>query len=481
MRKNRFLYDILIEKVWYWGIWLWTDVDGRKIIVKWWVFPWFIVDCKVEKKKKDFIQAKLIEIKSYWNLVKEKVCSHYNEWCWWCKWSIISYSEQVKYKRELILDSFRSMPNFLNKFSDFEMIHSPNQWNYRNKIEFSFWKIFPEQQWNLGFHKQWMFSKVIDVNECYLISEKMHSIFSYLKNIFKDSWLPVYDQKIHEWFFRHLVIREGSNKSILINLSVSDKYFIDNPEKKDVWISMLNFFNNDEFLKDNINSFYITYNNSLADAVKWSDIKLDLLFWEKYIVQTISFDNVSVDFQVGPFSFFQTNTECATELFKTAFDMIWPVDWNILDLYCWAWAVWLSYMKYFNITNSKLFWIEIVSDAIDNAKVNANLNWLDKVSYFVDGQCHKVFQNDDVIKNNTSDLDLIIIDPPRSWLEKDVIEFLVSLKEKKKYKLLYISCNPVTMSRDISLLEQADFELVSFKAVDMFPNTHHIESIWLLL
>ncbi len=479
MRKNKFLYDLTIEKIWYGGIWIATHEDWRKIIIKWGLFPWFVVDCKIIKKKKDYIQAKLLEIKSYGDNSLIDTCKHYKEWCGGCKWSILDYDTQLSYKKDLILDSFRFFSKFIDKFSDFEMIPAPSQWYYRNKIEFSFGKIFPEENWNLGFHKQWFFSKVVDVQRCYLISEKMHTVFDYLKNFLINSWLPVYDQKIHKWFFRHLVIRQWENDSILVNLSISDKYFEQVPNDKHLWDNLIEDIKNDSFLSENVNSFYLTYNNELSDAIKSDKNHLVHLYWDLDIVQTLDFGKSKASFKISPFSFFQTNTECAVSLFKTAFDMVWPVNWDILDLYCGAWAVWISYMKYFSL-DSKLYWIEIVLDAIENAKDNAKLNWMISNTYFVSGQCHKVY-NDDNIKSWINNLWLIILDPPRSWLEKDIINFLWELKKSNpQLKILYISCNPVTMSRDLQLLDDLWYDLLDFKSVDMFPNTHHIESIWLL-
>lgn len=510
MKKNKIIENIKIEKVWYHWIWISNLEDWKKIIINWWVLPDSIVDARVIKVKKDYIECQLIRIKKLSDKYKlcNDLCPHYffNVWweedrntvsgCWWCKWQILNYKDQLEIKRQIVIDSFRHIKNSIKDFdiNDIEIVANEEQYEYRNKIEFSFGKYLVldksseekkyaiAQNWNLWFHKQWEFSKVLNIGNCRLIDKKLNEILNYIRNILIESWLPVYDQKIHKGFFRHLVFRYWINTNqILVNLSVSDEYFNNSSwwqSEYKKWIQVQNKLQSDEYIKNNITSFVITYNNSLADIVKWSDIKQETLFWDWFIFEKLNIWWTEVNFRVSPFSFFQTNTHWAEKLFNTAIEIFWNNKWFLLDLYCWTWSIWISFLK--AQIFDKLIWIEIVQDAIDDAKYNAKINWLEDKSNFYCWKAEDLLTNDESLKEQLNDLNSIIIDPPREWLHKKVISFLWELKKIKNYKLLYISCNPVTMARDVEMLIELWFSLKSLKAVDMFPNTNHVESIWLL-
>jgi 23S rRNA (uracil1939-C5)-methyltransferase len=163
--------------------------------------------------------------------------------------------------------------------------------------------------------------------------------------------------------------------------------------------------------------------------------------------------------------------------------MVWNFDWNILDLYCWAWSIWLSLLKqnYNKNKNIELIWIEIVEDAINDARVNASINWLENKSFFVASPCEKVLTKFPELEEKIKNIGVVIVDPPREWLHPNVIEWIGKLKKEYKFKLLYISCNPVTMARDIEMfIKDQWFSVKEVQPVDMFPHTHHIEDICVL-
>ena len=317
-----------------------------------------------------------------------------------------------------------------------------------------------------------MFSKIVDIENCLIAWNLINKVFLYIKNILKKSNLPVYDQMKHTWFFRHLVIRQGFNTNeVLVNLSVATKYFDKNKKDFTLWQKLQEKLKDDNFIKKNVKSFVITENNWLWDVVRWKDIKFYNLFWDGSINEYLLIDNVKIDFKISAFSFFQTNTLWAQKLFWTAKSMLPEIKWNILDLYCWAWTIWLTLLK--SWIWKKLLWVEIVEQAIEDAKYNAKLNNLQNKAKFIADKAEN-------INFNLENIGLIVVDPPRSWLHKNVINFLWNLKKQKNFKLLYISCNPVTMNRDLKLLQNYGFEIKNLKAVDMFPHTHHIEMIGIL-
>ena len=490
--RNKIIENVKIEKVGFGGVWIAHTEDGKTILVSGWVLPNMVVDVKILRKKSDFIKAQAIKINS-WNLdlSKSQICKHHFVYdtnlftntedkstskvgCGGCKWQILPYEEQIHLKEQVVKDSFA----WVDFFSDvYEWIIGCNKvFNYRNKMEFSFGKYISKEErysdWSLGFHKQWQFSKIVDIDSCLIAGEKINEIFAYLKEMIKKTWLPVYDQFNHSWFLRHLVVREWSNTGqILVNLVIASKYLDEN--KKDItkWQKLQEQFMQDKFLKENITTFIITENNGLADVVKWPDIKSTPLWGWWNIFEKLIIDNEEISFRVSAFSFFQTNTHQAQVLFQTAKDMLPNIKWNVLDLYCGAWTIWISLLKIWVWEN--LVWVEIVEDAVKDAYKNAEINW-------ISSKCKFIADKAENINFEAENIWVVVIDPPRSGLHPKVVEFLIELKNKYNFPLLYISCNPVTMARDLKMLAEWWYNCTNLKAVDMFPHTHHIEMIGLL-
>ncbi len=513
MKKNKIIKNVTIEKVWYWGIGIWLLENGKKVLVRGGVLPNSIVDVKVKRKKKDFIEAvveNLVHFDSHWADATPQ-CPHYNNplkkpskdeehkiGCGGCKWQITSYEKQLALKHSLIVDSFRGAKDILDRIGIKPIIHAPSQYQYRNKIEFSFGKYikgktrdmedgddFINHQWNVGFHKQGEFSKVLDVDQCYLIPESMHKVYAYVKKLCFDSWLPVHDQKFHTGFFRHLVMRAGHNTGhLMVNLVVADQQLLTD-EAKTQWKTLRASFLHDPFIKEHVRTFLITSNNGLADIVKWKDSTSEILFGDGTIYEKLVFnsqkseqESVEVSFRISPFAFFQTNTGGAQVLFDTAAKLVGKVEWTIFDLYCGAGTIGLSFLQ--KGLGDFCAGVEIVESAIHDAYENAKINNTEKNSYFVAGKAEDLVFSDSTLKKKLDSLGLVIVDPPRSGLHKDVVKFLTGLRTTYNGKLLYISCNPVTLARDLALLEEWGWKTTLLQPVDMFPNTHHVETIALL-
>lgn len=471
----KILKDIKIQRIWYGGVGISSFENWKKIIIKWWVVPEMVVDCKISKNKKDYTEAKLLEVKQLPSEEKlsTSVCKHYKEECGGCRWSILCYSSQIELKKQLIQDSFWKLNNYL--FKGIDIISSERKREYRNKVEFSFWKIFPEQQWNFGYHKQGFFYKVIDVERCYLVSEKMHKVFEYMKEIFKKSWLPVYDQKTHKGFFRHLVIRYWYwTDQLMLNISVADNNIEDSSDYKQSWQDLKNMILEDKFIEENVDSFYVTYNNQYSDAVKseWNEIQL--LKWNPVIEEKLSIGERNVFFNISPFSFFQTNTVQAQNLFDKALKQIEGKSKGVLiDLYCGTWTIGLSFLASWNF--EKLIWVDISSSNIEDARENAKINWLENKAEFVCEKAEKYIFDEEFEDRELT----VVVDPPRDGLHKNVVKSLIELKNKKDFSIIYISCNPVTLARDLWLFLEK-FEIQDYYFFDMFPQTYHIESLFYL-
>ena len=542
---KKILQRIKIDKIWYGWVGLARMSDGKRIIIKWWALPGTIVNLKIVKQKKDYIEAHITEIVQINPKIVdgEVFCPHFFSlltnpdkevtpledlrkiWCGGCKWQMLSYKNQLQLKEDIVNDAFTKIKKKIPELHVLSIIWSPQEKKYRNKIEFSFGKYITKRQKegldrleglksipsnpsnlsenvvlsnrSCGFHKQGEFSKIVDITNCSLISDDANKLFVYIKTLCKNSWLPVYDQMTHQWFFRHLVIREWTNTDqFIVNLVVSDDNIKTKNDKQRNWF--LDMLKADEFLQKKITSFVVTYNNGLADIVRSQTSETKICWGEWYIYEKLIFENTKenpvyiewknnknteknlseITFRVSPFSFFQTNTLWAQQLFEKAMKMVGHVEWTILDLYCGTGSIGISFLKVEKW--DKLIGIEIVEDAITDAWHNAKINGLDNKVLFFAAPAEKAFLQTPEIKNKLNNLWLVIIDPPRDGLHKNMIQIISDLKKKSDFKLLYISCNPVTMVRDIELLVEWGFNIKEIQPVDMFPQTHHIECIWVL-
>ncbi len=525
IKKPKILQNVTIEKLGYSGVGIWRLPDGKKILVHGGVLPWSIIDVIVTKTKKDFFEGRVFFIhkiaEEYGTM--EAPCPHYfgfgskdttsiNEhaiWCGGCKRQQVDYAKQLKLKQEMIADTFRSVRKELETAEIRDILPAPEHRWYRNKIEYSFGDYKRGEVHNtraLGFHKQWQFSQIIDINECLLVSAESRKLFSYVKKICVDSWLPTHNQIHHTWFFRHLMIREWKNTGqFLLNLSISDNTLTSDQQTQRE--SLQAILKDDEYLKNTVTSFIISINNGLGDSIYNRDTKQTILWWDDFIFEKLRFslrgiqsdvveannmewtttygeENknsweqkiIDVPCRVSTNSFFQTNTLGAQLLFGTAVQFLGEVHWPLIDLYCGTGSIGIACNK-LGIGDS-LYGIEIVPEAIIDAQYNAKINWIEN-AYFLAWKAEDLLHSDATFAQACEQTECIIVDPPRDGLHKNVISFLIEQRKNHPFKLLYISCNPVTLARDIALLSVV-FSAKILQPVDMFPHTHHIETICLL-
>lgn len=497
--------------------------DGKRILIKGGALPGSIVDLRIVKQRKDYVEAhiaKIIELDP--KIVDGEIfCPHFFSiaetkqsdlpiWkigCWGCKWQMLSYANQLKLKEDIVNDAFTKLKKKLPELQILSIIGSPEEKKYRNKIEFSFGKyITKNAEWvnealsnrSCGFHKQGEFSKIVDIESCSLISDEANVVYNHIKELCRASGLPAYDQMTHQGFFRHLVIRQGTNTDqFLVNLAVADNNLkTKNDKQRNRFLDTLK---TDEILKKKVTTLVITYNNGVADVIRSQECETKIFRGEGSIYEVLQFKNThnkatepqvspeakieetpltEVTFRISPFSFFQTNTRWAQQLFSQAMSMVGYIEWTILDLYCGTGSIGLSFLKVGK--GEKLVGIEIVEEAITDAWYNAKINWLEDHVVFLANPAEKAFTQNPEIVNKLDNLGLVIIDPPRDGLHPNVVNMICDLKKTSDFKLLYISCNPVTMVRDIELFVQWGFNIKEIQPVDMFPQTHHIECIWVL-
>jgi 23S rRNA (uracil-5-)-methyltransferase RumA len=341
---------------------------------------------------------------------------------------------------------------------------------YRNKVEFSFGKYIShknnkEEHFNVWFHKQWEFSKIEDFDWCILIDEFQNKIYREIKNFCKSSWLPVYDSMKNDGFFRHILIRKTNfTKEMMIILWFNHKYFQEKKDLKKEIIKIEEFFKKLAEKNPEIKSIYLSYNSNKADIAIWD---LKLIYWKESISETLHWLN----FNISPKSFFQTNSSGAEKLYSIVLDFAHKEKLNkqkVLDLYAWTWTIWMIFSKAWakEVTS-----VELVKSASDNWKDNAELNGLKNMNFV----CAKVedFLEDYLKKWNSADL--LIIDPPRTWMHPDALPNILKFGVNQ---IIYVSCNPSTLTRDLwFILKNSNYKINKIQPMDMFPHTHHIETV----
>ena len=529
MSKNQILKDVRVEKLGYGWVGIARLENGKTVMIKG-ALPGSVVDCKIIKSKKDYVEAHIVAVKHVDAGVAdgEVKCPHYQfpyqtqsgverlpehkDGCWGCKWQIVSYDQQLQLKYQIVQDCFHKAVKHIWAVTIFPVVPSPLVFGYRNKIEYSFWKYFRRgealewrdiaEHWQLGFHKQGSFEKVIDIDQCYLVSQEMHEVYAYVKAQLLASGLPVHDSKTHKWLLRHMVIRHGVHTGqILLNLSISTHHLVDHPQDEERWTALISAWKQDAWLQERMTSLVINENNGLADVVKPEQVHMDHIRWPGSIYEELHFDlgaTISKEsyedghareelpededkimrFRVSPFSFFQTNTLGAEQLFSKAAQVVGRVEGNIIDLYCGSGTIGLCFLALGKWKHLK--GIEIVEDAVKDAHFNAKINGFEEHASFYAGKAEDLLRQWVIDDTFFVWGDLVVVDPPREGLHARVVDFLVTLNKRYPFKLLYISCNPVTMARDIQLLVEWGFRCGDLHPVDMFPHTHHIEVVGVL-
>lgn len=484
INKNDILENILIEKLVFW--WKWfarlkhtnPDLDWRVIFITWWAIPWTIANLRVLKKKKAFLETQLLDIVKKSPIeVENKENKYWMSWGW--KWINIPYEEQLKIKQEQIKESLNVIKKYDENINFLDIEPSPTINWYRNKVEFSFWKYIShrdniEESFNVWFHKQWEFSKIEDYDWAPLIDEVQNEIYREIKKFSKTLWLPVYDQMRAEWFFRHLLIRKTHfSNEMMILISFNPLYFSKNTKlnKNEKLDLIKDFFIKLAWKYPIIKSIYYSHNVNKSDTCIWD---LELIYGKSTITEKL----LNLSFNISPTSFFQTNSSWAEKLYSKVIDFASPhltspkgrgiEEMTILDLYGWTWTIWMIFAQAWakQVTS-----VEMVKSASLDWMENAKLNKLQNID-FVNAKVEDFLE--DYIKSEKK-ADLLVIDPPRAWMHPWALPNILSFNTKQ---IIYVSCNPATLARDLEyILKNSEYKIEKIQAMDMFPHTHHIETI----
>ncbi len=438
-------------------------IDGLTVFVPFAV-PGDIVDVEIFKKKKNFAEGRLLAVKKSSPDRTEPVCEHFGL-CGGCKWQNMSYSKQLYYKQKQVDDNFKHLGKF-----DFPpvmpIIPSDNQLYYRNKLEYTFtdlrWldevdyekqKEGPIDTRGLGFHIPLKFDKVLDINKCHLQAETGNSIRLAIKEFAIQNEIPFYNIRNHEGILRNVIIRSYSSNEWMVILVVSKR-------TKEVMQMM-------EFLTIKfpmISSLQYVINQKLNDTIT----NLDIILYKgtPYICENME----DLTFKVGPVSFFQTNSQQAYKLYSIAREFA-AISQNdiVYDLYTGTGTI----ANFIARKAKKVVGIEYVDAAIEDARENSSINGIQNTLFYA-GDIAKVLTPEFINENGIPNI--IITDPPRAGMHPKVIERMLEIKPDR---IVYISCNPATQARDITLLAES-YTISKVQPIDMFPHTQHVENIVLL-
>ena len=408
------------------------------------------VRARVGRVKRNFVEARTVEVLRASPARVAGRCAHL-DLCGGCSWQELDYEAQLDAKTDLVRESLERLGGFRGLDVP-RTLASPRTFFYRNKMEFSFF-VGREGGTVLGLHVPGTFDRVFDLDACHLMSEESNAIVGRVRELASRSGRPAYHSRRHEGFWRYLVVREAKNTGqTMVNLVTHEGPLP----------------NRDEFVRVLTGEFPAVKSLLRSINTRRATIAVgeteELLSGEPEIEEQLG----SLRFRIAANSFFQTNTLQAERLFDLA------VDWcgltgteEVLDLYAGTGAISLFLAQ----RARRVTGIELVPDSVAMAEKNAQLNGIDNTR-FLTGEVRDFFKKR---VGEASAARVVLVDPPRAGMHTDIVE---ALRLRQPPRIVYVSCNPATLARDLQLLcRDARYTLVRVQPIDMFPHTSHIECV----
>jgi 23S rRNA (uracil1939-C5)-methyltransferase len=440
-------------------------VEGKVIFVEQ-VIPGDVVDVQQTKKYKDYEMGYVTQFHTYSPLRVTPFCDHFQV-CGGCTWQNVSYETQLDFKQRLVEDAFRRIGKFTELPAIEKITGSPYDRYYRNKLEFTFTNSgyindpgfkkehHADKKPALGFHVRKQFANVFDIKHCYLQPSLSNEIRLALKSYGLMHNLPFFDLRAKTGYLRNVIIRNSSLGNLMVIIVVAEN-------KPDLLMPLM------AHVKDTfpeITSLYYCISEKNNDTI--FDQEVVLYSGEKYMIEQID----EVKYHLGPKSFFQTNFEQAKHLYHKTLELadLQPDD-QVYDFYTGLGSIALLAAKHCK----KVVGVELIEPAIEDAKMNATFNNIHNCT-FIAGDMAKIFTDEFISEHGRANV--VITDPPRAGMHKDVCLKLLDLAPEK---IVYVSCNPVTQARDIQILAEK-YDVTLLQPVDMFPQTYHVENIALLI
>lgn len=442
-------------------------VDGLAVFVPY-VIPGDVCDLQVRRKKHSYAEAEAVAITTPSPMRQAPFCPHYGV-CGGCKWQILPYDEQIRYKQQQVMDN-------LQRIGKIELpecrpiLGSRQDRRYRNKLEFGCsnkkWLTFEQvksgevfdQMDAIGFHIPGAFDKILDIQECHLMSPVNDRIRNEVRRYAIEKGLAFYDIRAGEGLLRGIMLRDSASGELMMLI----QFCICTDEEREQAMAMMQHLH-DRFPE--ITSLLWVNNTKCNDT--FGDLDVYTYAGTDFIYEVME----GLRFKVGPKSFYQTNTEQAYELYKVARDFAGLTgDELVYDLYTGTGTI----ANFVAGGARKVIGIEYVPEAIEDARVNAELNGLSDKTLFYAGDMKDILTDDFIARHGRPDV--IITDPPRAGMHGDVIDVILNAAPRR---IVYVSCNPATQARDLQLLD-ARYRVDAIQPVDMFPQTHHVENVVLL-
>lgn len=425
--------------------------------------PGDIADIQIVRKKHSYGEGRIERIINPSPIRIEPVCAHFGI-CGGCRWQHLPYSVQLDCKRQQVVDA-------LERIAKVELpeipqtLASPSQWNYRNKMEYTFsnklWltrqqlesgQEFPNRN-AAGFHIPGSFDKVLDITDCHLASDLSNRLRLFVRDYGKKHGLSFYDLKQNQGLLRTLMVRTASTGQSMAVLSVG--------EESSETASLLDAIRN-EFPE--LTSLQYVVNTKCNDTI--ADREIILHTGSPFIYEEME----GLRFRVGPKSFYQTNSAGAYNLYKVAREFAGLTGNELVyDLYTGTGTI----ANFVSRNARQVIGIEYVPEAIEDAKMNSTENGIENTLFYA-GDMKDILTDDFVSHHGRPDV--VIVDPPRAGMHADVVNVLLNAAPSR---IVYVSCNPATQARDIGLLDNR-YKVVKVQPVDMFPHTHHVENVVLL-
>ncbi|MGI4751737.1 MAG: 23S rRNA (uracil(1939)-C(5))-methyltransferase RlmD [Janthinobacterium lividum] len=432
--------------------------------------PGDVADVEIYRQKKNFAEAKITALKTASDLRTEPFCQHFGD-CGGCKWQHMTYEAQLHYKQKAVTDALERIAK-VDVSSLMPILPSPETRFYRNKLEFT----FSDRRWltngeisssetfatdALGFHVPLYFDRILDIQKCHLQADPSNDIRNSVRDFAMQNQISFYNLRNHEGTLRNLIVRSSSTGELMVIVV----FAFAEPEQVE---SLMGFL---KIKFPQITSLLYILNQKKNDTI--FDQEVITYAGRNFIYEEMRTDFTGINkvcFQIGPKSFYQTNSHQATRLYEVARDFAgFKGDELVYDLYTGAGTI----ANFIAGKVKQVIGIEYIESAIADAKVNSNINQITNTKFFA-GDMKDVLDASFTLQNGKPDV--IITDPPRAGMHPDVVNRLMEIEAEK---IVYVSCNVATQARDLLILKEK-YEVTKIQPVDMFPHTQHVENVLLL-
>jgi 23S rRNA (uracil1939-C5)-methyltransferase len=460
------LQDILVQDYAAEGKSL-AKLDGKVIFIEHTV-PGDVVDIQLGKNKKDWAEAWPIRFKQYAAERTEPFCTHFGV-CGGCQWQMLPYPKQLQYKQKQVADNLARIGKVaLPEMQPIIGADEQNTRYYRNKVEYTFAdkRFIPSEEFKQlkaqglpiiqdgsfgGFHAKGTFDKIVEIDTCHLQQEPTNEIRKAVVNFCIENGYPFYNAKAHTGWLRNMMVRMATTGEWMVNIVLG--------YEKKIWRESLLEHVLEQF--PNITSILFTINTKFNDSIY--DLSPIVYHGKGYIIEKLE----NFQFKISPKSFFQTNTKQAEKLYSITRDFAeLNGTQNVYDLYCGTGSIGIFVSQ----QAKNIVGVEAVAEAIEDAEENAAWNSIKHASFFA-GDVIDVCN--DAFFATHGQPDVVITDPPRAGMHEKLVKKLLDIAAPT---MVYVSCNPATQARDLTLLDEK-YQVTKMQPVDMFPHTHHIENV----